>query len=167
MAGRVKTWVWVVVGVVVIGILGIVAMAGFGIYYFSQHIDTRPATPAAAAHDFEQVKGRFAGQPPLLEVDDSGRLLRANTNRPAAAAPRKPDELRVLAFDPDTERIVSVTIPFWLLRLKMANTQIQLGNNRVELQDLKLSVEELERHGPALIVDHKSREGERVLVWSQ
>ncbi len=28
MAGKVKTWVWVVVAVVVLGILGIIAMAG-------------------------------------------------------------------------------------------------------------------------------------------
>ena len=27
--------------------------------------------------------------------------------------------------------------------------------------------EDLERYGPTLIVDHKGRAGERVLVWSQ
>ena len=40
---------------------------------------------------------------------------------------KKPGELRVLAFDPDTERIVSLTIPFWLLRLKMGSTRFELG----------------------------------------
>jgi hypothetical protein len=32
---------------------------------------------------------------------------------------------------------------------------------------LKLTVEDLERFGPTLIVDHRSSSGERVLVWSQ
>jgi hypothetical protein len=32
---------------------------------------------------------------------------------------------------------------------------------------MKLTVEDLERFGPTLIVDHKGRAGERVLVWSQ
>ena len=56
MAGRVKTWVWVVIGVVVVGILGIVAMAGVGVYFFSQHIDTKTATPASASRDFEKIR---------------------------------------------------------------------------------------------------------------
>jgi hypothetical protein len=167
MAVKVRTWIWVVVAIAVVGILGIVALAGVGVYYFSQHIDTKIATPAAAAHDFEQIKGRFGGQTALIELDDRGRLVRSNTNRPKPADARKPDELRVLAFDPDSERIVSVTIPFWLLRLKMGSTKIQLGDNNMDLEDLKLSVEDLERYGPTLIVDHRSREGERVLVWSQ
>ena len=40
MAGKVKTWVWVVLGVVVVGILGVVAMAGGGFYFSSKHFDT-------------------------------------------------------------------------------------------------------------------------------
>jgi hypothetical protein len=167
MAGRVRTWVWVVVAIAVVGILGMVALAGVGIYYFSRHIDTKAATPAAAAHEFEEVKRRFDGRPPLIELDDHGRLVRSNIKRPAPSNARKPEELRVLAFDPDSERIVSLTVPFWLLRLKMGNTQIQLGESNMSLEDLRLSAEELERHGPALVIDHKARDGERVLVWSQ
>jgi len=37
----------------------------------------------------------------------------------------------------------------------------------MDLEDLKLTVEDLERLGPTLIVDHTMRNGERVLVWSQ
>ena len=37
----------------------------------------------------------------------------------------------------------------------------------MDLEDLKLTVEDLERFGPTLIVDHRSTSGERVLVWSQ
>ena len=38
---------------------------------------------------------------------------------------------------------------------------------KMDLEDLKLTVEDLERFGPTLIVDHKNANGERVLVWSQ
>ena len=167
MAGRVRTWIWVIVAVAVIGVLGIVALAGVGIYYFSRHIDTTPTTPAAAAHDFEQIKGRYPSHQPLIELDDRGRLLRSNTRRPAPPNPKRPDELHVLAYDPDSERILRVRIPFWLLRLKMGGTRIQLGDSNMNLEDLQLSVDDLERFGPALIMDHRSHDGERVLVWSQ
>ena len=72
-----------------------------------------------------------------------------------------------MAFDPNDGRIVRVDIPFWLLRLKLRGSAIDFNGNRMELEDLKLTVEDLERFGPTLIVDHKSSGGERVLVWSQ
>ena len=61
MAGKVKTWVWVVVAVVVLGILGIIAVAGAGIYFFSRHIQTRTVTQATASRDFDQIAVRFSG----------------------------------------------------------------------------------------------------------
>jgi hypothetical protein len=167
MAGKVKTWVWVVVAIVVLGILGVVAMAGVGLYFFSQHVHTKVTSPASAAREFEEVSARFTGQKPLIELDDRGHLLRSNTKRPTPAKTRPLDALHVLVFDPDDGRIVRITIPFWLLRLKMRGTTIDFNGNRMDLEDLKLTVEDLERWGPTLIVDQRSERGERVLVWSQ
>jgi hypothetical protein len=167
MAVKVKTWVWVVLAVVVIGILGVITMAGVGIYFFSQHIDTRSASPMVAAKDFDEVRKRFEGQKPLIELDERGHFLRANPDRPSPDNPKAPDNLYVLAFDPDDGRIVRVTIPFWLLRLKAGGTTIDFNGNAMDLEDLKLTVEDLERFGPTLIVDHRETAGDRVLVWSQ
>ena len=61
--------------------LGVVAMAGVGLYFFSQHINTKAASPANAAQDFEQVKARFADEKPLIELDEHGRYLRSHTDR--------------------------------------------------------------------------------------
>jgi hypothetical protein len=166
MAGKIKAWVWVVIAIVAICILGAVAVAGMGYYLVTKHFDTKVTSPASAAVEFEQVKAQFVGQKPLIELDERGRFLRANPDRPGRPDARRPDQLYVLAFDPDDERIVKVTIPFWLLRLKPRGT-IDFNGGRLELEDLKLTVEDLERFGPTLIVDHKSTGGERVLVWSQ
>jgi hypothetical protein len=167
MAVKIKTWVWVVVAIVVICILGVVAMAGVGFYLFSQHFDTKVTTPAAAGAEFEQARAQFTGQLPLIELDERGRFLKSNPDRPARPNGRTPTQIHVLAFDPDDERIVKVTIPFWLLRFQSRGARIDLNGGRLELEDLKLTVEDLERFGPTLIVDHKSLDGERVLVWSQ
>jgi hypothetical protein len=167
MGGRVKTWVWVVVAIVVVGILCVVAMAGVGFYFFSRHIDTRAASPASAAREFDAIRERFSDQKALIELDDRGRFRRGNTDRPASGRANPPENLYVLAFDPDDGRIVRVTVPFWLLRLKAGGTSIDFNGNRMDLEDLKLTVEDLERFGSTLIVDHKTLDGERVLVWSQ
>lgn len=167
MAGKVKTWVWVVVGVIVVGILGIVAMAAASLYYVSRHVDTRDVSPAMASREFDEVRARFASQKPLIELDDRGELVRTNPDRPAQRSAKALEQINVLVFDPRDGKIVRVTIPFWLLRLKVGGTTIDLNSGRMDLEDLKLSVEDLERFGPTLIIDHSARDGERVLIWSQ
>jgi hypothetical protein len=167
MAVKVKTWIWVVVGVIVVGILGIVAMAAASLYYVSRHVNTREVSPAMASREFDEARARFSSQKPLIELDDRGELVRTNPDRPAQQHPKPPEQINVLVFDPKDGRIVRVTIPFWLLRLKVGGTTIDLNGGRMDLEDLKLSVEDLERFGPTLIVDHTARDGERVLIWSQ
>lgn len=167
MAGRVRTWVWVVVGVVVLGILGVVAMAAAGLYFFSQNIDTSEASPAAASQQFEEVRARFAEQKALIELDHLGRLVRTNPDRAAPKNSQRPHTLHVLAYEPEDGRIVKVSVPFWLLRFKIGSKTIDFNGGQMDLEDLKLTVEDLERFGPTLIVDHTTTSGERVLVWSQ
>jgi hypothetical protein len=167
MAGKIKPWIWIVVGIVVLGMLAVVAMAGAGFYFFSRHFDTKVVSRATAGKEFDQIKAQFTNQKALIELDERGRFLRANPDREAKPGAKTPDGLYVLAFDPDDQRIVKVTIPFWLLRLKAHGTTVDFNGGRLDLEDLKLTVEDLERFGPTLIVDHQGSAGERVLVWSQ
>ena len=167
MAGKVKTWVWVVVGIAVFCVLALVAVVGGAFFYMSRHIETKAATPASAAREFEAVRAGFAGQRPLIELDRNGRFLRANTDRPPPAHAPVPDQLRILAFDPSDGRMVQVRVPFWLLRMKSHNATIDLNGSRMDLEDLRLTIQDLERQGPALIVDHQAPDGDRVLVWSR
>ena len=166
MAGKVKTWVWVVIGVVVLGVLGLVGMAAASLWFFKTHIDVRSVSSAAAIVDFETVRKQFTNQKPLIELDDSGHFVHANTDRPSSNDHR-PQSLNIMVFDPDESRVVKMDIPFWLLRFKMRGQRMDIGGHDVDLSDMKLTVEDLERFGPTLIVDHKGRAGERVLVWSQ
>ena len=162
---KVKTWVWVVAGLIGVGILGIVAMAAAGLWFVRSHVDVRTTTASAASSDFDTVRARFSAQKPLIELDDHGEFIRANTDRPAGTV--RPQSLNVMAFDPDDEKVVRVEMPFWLLRMKSGGTRFSMGGNDVDLQKLRLTVEDLERFGPTLIVDHKDHRGTRVLVWSQ
>jgi len=162
---KVKTWVWVVVGVVALGILGIVAMAAVGLWFVRSHVNVQATTVTAATTDFDAVRGRFTGQKPLIELDDEGEFLRANTDRPAGSV--RPQSLNVMAFDAKDEKIVRMELPFWVLRMKSGGTRFSMGGGDVDLAKLRLTVEDLERYGPTLILDHQDHRGARVLVWSQ
>jgi hypothetical protein len=164
-SSKVKTWVWIVVGVFALGILGVIAMAAAGLWFVKSHVDIRPTTTAAATVDFQSMREHFSGQKPLIELDDRGNFVHANVDRPNGT--ERPDTLNIMAFDPKDERVVRVEIPFWLLRLKMRGTRFDVGGNNLDLAKLRLTVEDLERFGPTLIVDHRDSDGARVLVWTQ
>ena len=59
-----------------------------GYYFFTKHFDTKVTSPASATVEFEQVKTQFAGQKPLIELDERGRFLRANPDRPGRSRQR-------------------------------------------------------------------------------
>jgi hypothetical protein len=165
MAGKVKTWVWVVLGIVVCGILSIIAMAAAGLWFVKSHVDVRTTTAAAAIEDFQSIRQRFATQKPLIELDEHGHFLRANADRPVGT--QRPQTLNVMAFDPKDEKVVRAELPFWMLRLKMRGTRFGIGAGSVDMAQLHLTVEDLERYGPTLILDQKDTDGSRVVVWSQ
>ena len=165
MAGKVKTWVWIVGGIVALGILCVIAMAAAGLWFVRSHVDIRPASTASVTDEFQTIRARFADQKPLIELDERGNVFHANTDRPAST--QHVQTLNIMAFDPDDEKVVKMDLPFWLLRLKMRGTRFDVGGNNIDLAKLRLTVEDLERYGPTLILDHKDSGGSRVLIWSQ
>jgi hypothetical protein len=165
MAGQVKTWVWVVVGVVIFGILGVIAMAVAGLMFVKSHVNIQTTTIAIAAADFQTVRTRFANMKPLIELDEHGNFMQANTDRPAGT--QRPQTLNIMAFDSHDEKVVRLELPFWLLRLKGRGSRFDVGGGSVDLAKLRLTVEDLERFGPILILDQKDSDGSRVLIWSQ
>jgi hypothetical protein len=167
VAVKLKTWIWVVIGIVAVCILFVIAMAGAGIYFVSQNFETRTATAESAADEFDAVRAKFAGQKALIELDERGNFVKANTGREGTPGAGRPETLYVMAYDPDDGGLVKVSIPFWLLRMKANNARIDLGGNRMELEDLKLTIEDLDRLGPTLVLDQRNEGGDRVLVWSQ
>jgi type II secretory pathway pseudopilin PulG len=165
MAGKVRAWVWIVIAIVVLGILGVIAMAAAGLWFVKSHVNIQSATTAVASADFQTIRARFANQKPLIELDERGNFLQANTDRPAGT--QRPQTLTILAFDSHDEKVVRLELPFWLLRLKGGGSRFDIGGGNVDLAKLRLTVEDLERFGPTLILDQKDNDGSRVLIWSQ
>jgi hypothetical protein len=61
-------------------------------------------------------------------------------------------------------------LPFWLLCLgrRGSGGSLRFGSSgRIQFERLNISVDDLERLGPALIIDYQTPHGERVLVWTQ
>jgi hypothetical protein len=162
-----KTWLWIIGGFAVLCVLGLVLVAGAGLYFVSRHIDMQTTSSSGALREFDAARAQFQTTPPILEID---ALERPHEARPVAQLPTsetKPANLYVLAWNPSEDRLVRIVLPFWILRLGSQKIDFLKDGHDVDFEQLDLDFAELERIGPALVLDHNSRSGERVLIWTQ
>jgi hypothetical protein len=69
-----------------------------------------------------------------------------------------------MVFEPKEERLVRLSIPMWLVRLKASGSlPVELG---VDRRTVTVDLERIDRLGPALLVDEEI-EGARVLIWTE
>jgi hypothetical protein len=164
---KVKTWVWIVIGLAAAFVLCIVALAGVSVYFFSQHVQTRTVNAAAAGREFEDARKVFSGQTPLLRLDNVDRPLIERRIEDLPASATKPTDMFILAWDPDKDHVVRVSLPFWLLRMGRRKMNFTTGDRDFDLERLNLSLEQLERVGPVLVLDAVTPSGQRVLIWTK
>ena len=75
-----------------------------------------------------------------------------------------PKTLAFMKWNPEEERLVSVHLPLWLLRWG-TDANVSFDTEDGDLVTLELHVDDLERHGPGLVVDHTHQGRESALVW--
>ena len=166
MATR-KTWIWIIVVTLAVCVVGMLAVAGAGVYFVASHVDTRQASSSEAFQEFDRARAVFREQKPLFELDqrERPRLTRELSSLPSVTT--KPDYLWILYFSADSDsRIVKVNLPFWLLRLGRNKIKMTHGRD-FDLDRLSIDLNELQRIGPMLLLDQRSTSGERVLVWTK
>jgi hypothetical protein len=166
MATR-KTWVWVVVGVAGMGLVTLIAVAGSGVYFVSHHVHSEHTSSPEAIRTFQSVVASLGAPRPLYELDatDEPRLVKPFNEIPSAGSPS--DTLWMLAWDPEQDRLVRVSLPFWLLRVGSRKVKIMHGAHGFDFERLNLDIDELERIGPALVFDYRNQDGARVLLWTR
>ncbi len=152
---------------IVVGVFVLLVILGLGsaAWPFTNAIDVGEASEADASREFDRIRERFAGVQPVIVVDDDDPRV---TRRPSDAAPAvRLSTMRVLVWDPDEQRLTRIDIPFWFLRLKSGPIEIGTNEGVFGGEDLGLTVEELERLGPTLVLDHEDEGGDRIILWTE
>lgn len=166
-----RTWVSVLIAaIIIVGVLAFAAVGGTA-YFFYRHINASFTPPEDADTEFAQARARFAGQKPLIEIrKDDEPILHREVVPQRGAAGRPLVSLRVLAYDNRARKLVRVSIPFWLLRLAPSGKKVSfLNDNGIDFDSdrVHLTLEDLERRGPGLVLDQADRRGSQVLVWTE
>jgi hypothetical protein len=126
-----------------------------------RHLDTRSATEAETMREVEAVRARFAGRPPLVEVS-SGRMEDIRVNKVQGADAKPVSTIHVISWKSADSEMVRTEVPLWLMRFSTVNLLSQLG---VGPERLRLTVEDVERYGPGIVLDYGLPGADRVLVW--
>jgi hypothetical protein len=161
-----KTWISIAIAVVIIFVIFGLAVLGTAVYVFRQHINAQFVSTETAQEEFEQARQRFTGQQPLVDVSN-GRHEPIIHQRTGSAEIRS---VHALAFDPAAGKLVRVSLPFWILRMAPSKnfTFQSSGDFDFDSERLHLTVDDLERAGPGLILDARDpRKGTLVLVWAE
>ncbi len=124
----VKTWLKIALVIVALGMLGMCAIAGVGIYFVSQHVQTSRVSSSSAIKQFDDALVRFKDQKALIEIDSSERVRPTRDIAALPTAATKATNLVVKAWDPDEGRIVNLTIPIWILA--MGRRKVELGRGK-------------------------------------
>jgi hypothetical protein len=164
-----KTWISVLIAsVIIVGVLAAVAIGGTAFFIY-RHVNTQFTPSDNAEQQFAEARARFTGQKPLIEIGKDDEPVLHREVIPAAMPALKLETLRVLAYDTHENKLVRVSIPFWLLRLAPSKHLSFLNDTGVDFDSdhLRLTLDDLERRGPGLILDQADRRGSRVLVWTE
>ena len=163
-----RTWVSILIAsVIIIGVVAVAAIGGTA-YFIYRHVNTEFTQSVNAQRQFVDTRARFAGQQPLIEMrrGDEPVLHREVVT---ASRPGRIETLRVLAYDEHGGKLVNVSIPMWLLRMFPSKRMSFLSDNGIDFDSdrVHVTLEDLERRGPGLVLDQADRRGSQVLVWTE
>jgi hypothetical protein len=149
------------------GIVILMAILGLGlaVWLFTQSVSLGTADQQEATRMFEAVRQRFSGITPVLEMRDDDPVV--TRQAPEQGTGTRLTSMRIFAWDPDDRRLSRIDLPFWLLRLKSGPISFANDEDILGRKPLDLTVEQLERYGPTLVLDLERPGGERVLIWTE
>lgn len=161
-----RTWVWVLLGVVILfGVLAVGAI-GLTINYFRSNMQVADASESDAMKQFDDVHAKYPGQQPLIQLVD-GKPQYVAERASQTSTQTTLTNLHVLAFDRDKGQVVNFTLPFWILRMKSGPIRISAYHQGWDDRGVSFRIEDIEKHGPGIIVDATERREGRVLIWAE
>jgi flagellar basal body-associated protein FliL len=169
MATSKRTWISIVIASVIVIILLALAAVGGTAFFIYRHIDAQTTSETSAAEQFATTRARFSGEQPLILIQRDEPVVRGEALKNAKMPDKPLESLNVLAYDENDSRLVRVSIPFWLLRLFPSKNLSFLNDEGIDIDTrrIRLTLEDIEKRGPGLILDQKDRRGSQVLIWTE
>jgi hypothetical protein len=145
--------------------IGLSAVIGLGLFAFltSRAVTLEQLGSDQALRRFLEVRSRFAGVEPLLQIDATGTV----TRRPPTSTFAPAKRFRVFGYRAAEQTLAQVDVPIWFVRVKGPAAQYVLRGTGLDLERLGVTAADLEQYGSCLLLDQTRSNGDRVLVWTE
>ncbi|MGH9202356.1 MAG: hypothetical protein ACRD2A_14100 [Vicinamibacterales bacterium] len=159
-------WVQILGGIAIVFAFLAIGAVVVGVSWMREHIDVVDSSEADAARAFDEIHAKFPGQRPLLELRDRTPHYveeRASQRNSSATI----TTMHVVAWDSDERRLARIDVPWWVLRLKSGTISFSSYASGLDDAGVKLRPEDIERHGPGILLDFTMPREGRVLIWTE
>jgi hypothetical protein len=165
-APKKRNWLAIILGVLLLfGILGVGCVV-LTVSWFRQNLSVTATEEQAAMQQFDDVRKRFPDQQPLIQLVD-GKPQLAAERATETPSPTSLTTMHVIAYDVDEGNLVNFSLPFWLLRMKSGPIRISAYQQGWDDRGVSFRVEDIEKHGPGIIVDVTEPGQGRVIIWAE
>jgi hypothetical protein len=159
-------WAQIVGGIAIVLVFLAIGAVIVGVSWVREHVDVVDSTESDADKAFAEIRAKFPGQPPLMELRD--RVPHYVEERATQSSSTiKLTTMHVVAWDSDDRKLATVDIPWWVLRMKSGTISFSSYASGIDDAGVKLRPEDIERHGPGILLDFTKRKEGRVLVWAE
>jgi hypothetical protein len=156
-----RLWVKASIAGACLLLAGVLALAGTSAYFVFRHLERRTVTEAQTQPEFEAIRKRFGARPPLVEIVDP-LAADIRINKLADPDGRRVTTMHVLAWDAEEEQLLRTEAPIWLFRFSALNV---LSHLQISPAKFRLTVVDIKRYGPGVVVDFSRPGRSRVLIW--
>jgi hypothetical protein len=140
-----------------------------GAVFFSQHQQSKRASAQIAEAEFQRLRARFADQHPLLDMHERRPMSEVGGRQPGVPL----HSFNTIIFDTrGDQRIVRISVPFRFARLFGRGADFRwlgeltfLDDTEFDPEPIQLSLAQVERHGPGLMVDYRHPSGGQFIAW--
>jgi hypothetical protein len=161
-----KRWMWVVLGIVAFSFVGCFGVLGGLAWVVSRHVQVKEMPSGDIETEFTALRARFKDAKPLLDTRNGVTIASERLEaRAASYSGPLPSSLCILAWEKSEPRRVRVCLPFWLLKLKTGKG-LKFDVPESGLGRVEISAEELERAGPALLID-RNEDRAHLMLWTE
>jgi len=149
--------------------LFVAAAAAMTYFFFFDWSSVREASEEEARRILASAVDEAGGDAPYIVIDETG-VVTVNRDQ-EHDEPVGFGTLRLMAWLPEEERVLTLDYPHWFVRLKTMSslnlgTMIAAALRDWEQLDLSVSYDDLRRRGPGLLLDHRQAGGVRIVLWS-
>ena len=156
-----RTWVKATIGVAALAVVCMAALGGTAGYFIFRSLEQQSASEAAALLEIDGIRTRYGSRPPLIEIIDP-RAMDVRINRLAAPDAARVSTLHVVNWKHEDGEIVRTEVPLWLMRFSSLNVLSQLG---IAPSKIRLTVQDVQRYGPGIVIDYHQPGNMRLLIW--